>query len=118
MGINKDLLKYTAIESFNADYAQGWTTTRGQSNNNTGEEGQLLSEEFTLNTTHSILKIYCERRCRIGFYDKSGETNGNNSLRVEEAKVHEFPIPSGATHFVVRGDYSEDANRYFYITTG
>jgi len=55
--------------------------------------------------------------CSIGFNAIAGDSNGNNSLRIEAGKSHKFYVPNGATHVHVEGQ-GASGTKYCYVVTG
>jgi len=114
MAVAKQLHKYNASEALSSEYASAWTeSSRGQ----TCSSGTNDEINLAVTTGHTVLYVYCEELCSIGFDNTSGDANGNDSLRIEAGKTHKFYIPNGATYVHVEGQ-GASGNKYCYVVTG
>jgi hypothetical protein len=66
---------------------------------------------------HTILYVYPDELSSIGFDTTSGDSNGNNSLRIEAGKMQKFYIPNGATHVHIEGQ-GASGDKFCYVVTG
>lgn len=118
MAIKKNLHKFSAIESLNSQVALDWSvSTRGQIHSGDGETGSAMEHVFRLESSHTVVYLYSELVCSIGFYDNITENNGNNSLRMQSQEVVKLFIPNGATALNVKSLAIASANRYAYLIT-
>ena len=114
MATEKNLTRFTVQEALNSDRSTGWTeASRGQ----TCSSGTNDEVNIAIPSGHSVLYIYCDELCSIGFDNTSGDANGANSLRIPSATVHKFLIPNGATYVHVEG-LGASGNKYCYVVTG
>ena len=114
MAVAKKLHKYTVAEALNSETATGWTeATRGQ----TCSSGTNDEINISLPTGDTVLYVYTDELCSIGFDNTSGDANGNNSLRIQSGAVHKFLIPNGATYVHIEGQ-GASGNKYCYVVTG
>jgi len=114
MAVEKKLHKYTVAESLNSERATGWTEA---SRGTTCSSGNNDEVNISLNSSHTVLYIYCDELCSIGFDTTSGDANGDNSLRIPAATLHKFLIPNGATYVHVEGQ-GASGTKYCYVVTG
>ena len=68
-------------------------------------------------TGHTILYVYPDELSSIGFDTTSGDSNGDNSLRIEAGKMQKFYIPNGATHVHIEGQ-GASGDKFCYVVTG
>ena len=100
MAVAKNLHKYAGVQALNSEYASAWTEA---SRGTTCSSGTNDEVNIAVPTGHTVLYVYCDELCSIGFDTSSGDANGNNSLRIEAGKTHKFYIPNGATYVHVEG---------------
>ena len=114
MAVAKDLHKYAGVQALNSEYASAWTEA---SRGTTCSSGTNDEVNIAVPTGHTVLYVYCDELCSIGFDNTSGDANGNNSLRIESGKTHKFLIPNGATYVHVEGQ-GASGTKYCYVVTG
>jgi hypothetical protein len=114
MSVKKDLHKYAAGQALNSEYASAWTEA---SRGTTCSSGTNDEVNIALPDGHTILYVYCEELCSIGFNATAGDSNGNDSLRIESGKSHKFYVPNGATHVHIEGQ-GASGTKYCYVVTG
>lgn len=114
MAVRKDLHKFTESESLNSETSTGWTeASRGQ----TCASGTNDEVNIALTSGHTVLYVYTDELCSIGFDTESGDANGNDSLRIPSGTLHKFLIPNGATYVHIEGQ-GASGNKYCYVVTG
>ena len=114
MAVEKKLHKFTVAESLNAETATGWTEASRGTTCTTGTNDEV---NIALDTSHTVLYIYCDELCSIGFDNTSGDSNDTDSLRIPAATMHKFLIPNGATYVHVEG-LGASSTKYCYVVTG
>ena len=114
MAVAKNLHKYAGVQALNSEYASAWTEASRGTTCNSGTNDEV---NIAVPTGHTVLYVYCDELCSIGFDTSSGDANGNNSLRIEAGKTHKFYIPNGATYVHVEGQGSS-GTKYCYVVTG
>tara|TARA_R100001129_G_scaffold44069_1_gene30296 strand:+ start:616 stop:960 length:345 start_codon:yes stop_codon:yes gene_type:complete len=114
MAVAKDLHKYAGVQALNSEYASAWTEASRGTTCSSGTNDEI---NIAVPTGHTVLYVYCDELCSIGFDTSSGDANGNNSLRIESGKTHKFLIPNGATYVHVEGQ-GASGTKYCYVVTG
>jgi len=114
MSVKKDLHKYAAGQALNSEYASAWTEA---SRGTTCSSGTNDEVNIALPDGHTVLYVYCDELCSIGFNATAGDSNGNDSLRIESGKSHKFYVPNGATHVHIEGQ-GASGTKYCYVVTG
>ena len=114
MSVQKNLLKFAGAQALNSENASAWTeATRGQ----TCSSGTNDEINIAIPTGHTLLYVYPDELSSIGFDTTSGDSNGNNSLRIEAGKMQKFYIPNGATHVHIEGQ-GASGDKFCYVVTG
>ena len=114
MAVAKNLHKYAGVQALNSEYASAWTEASRGTTCSSGTNDEI---NIAIPTGHTVLYVYCDELCSIGFDTSSGDANGNNSLRIESGKTHKFLIPNGATYDHVEGQ-GASGTKYCYVVTG
>ena len=114
MAVAKNLHKYAGVQALNSEYASAWTEASRGTTCSSGTNDEI---NIAVPTGHTVLYVYCDELCSIGFDNTSGDANGNNSLRIESGKTHKFLIPNGATYVHVEGQ-GASGTKYCYVVTG
>ena len=114
MAVAKDLHKYAGVQALNSEYASAWTEASRGTTCSSGTNDEI---NIAIPTGHTVLYVYCDELCSIGFDNTSGVANGNDSLRIESGKTHKFLIPNGATYVHVEGQ-GASGTKYCYVVTG